>query len=253
MRLMAKTKRNKKNLLIVSSMVLISLALIVYPFFFQFIPDSSQRITVQANVEAAGFATSNSTAIEAQATGCQFNDGLYNVTIPGTGCYLDFLNIAQDNEVPALFDSIVHNSSGKVSITLTNISYFYYERTDNSTAHLLFQDRTNSFLPNAWYPIGENNIEDAVISAVDSPTACDISASGGIVKLFLSIYADNGSLQLEGSENYSLPIVNDYVGLLLEATTPHGGSYPLRVSGNITIMQLKNWQTIDYFMGDRGS
>lgn len=261
MRLWATLKSHEKLIFLSIVILVVSFSLIAYPYYYQFSVDCNRAVRLQAKTVGSGFVACGMTQVDASGISFDFVDGLFNVTAPGAGCKIEWLNVAQDEEIPALFDTVVYNTSGKVSINLINVNIFRLERTDNGTANLRLSSTFNSsmnsypitsFLPNSWFPLSERIPEDIVVKPTTHPNTCDLRITGETAKLFLSIGAKNGRLEISGNDNYSVPITNDYVGILLEVTTPHGGSYTLQVTGDIETLYLQNWHAINYFMGGYG-
>ena len=246
-----RSKIQHKKLFIICLVVILALSAlaIAFTYFCQYLPDLEKRTSIQANVEASSFSSFTCPSLDCQTNSVNVFGEPFNVTIPIGGSNLEWLNVVQDSADNAVFDTVIHNSSGNANIILTNIISLQYQRTDgNNTANLRFDETVDSFIPSISYPISTPNSDYVVISPVSNPSTCYLSvASDDTAKLFISIGAHNGSLQITGSDNYSINIANDYVGLLLEVKIPYNGHYITEVSGDFKNINVPCWQSIDYF------
>lgn len=150
----------------------------------------------------------------------------------------------KDNEQnSALFDTVLLNASGKLDIVVTNIGYISYQILDeNSTAVLSCQNQNLSaalmssgrFQPHMVLDVNYKNSNRATISVEQTSN------------IFLGFGAENGTLSIVGDHNISFPLINGYMGIMLNVSSSINRSYSATIRGNFSQIYFENWQSVKY-------
>jgi len=167
------------------------------------------------------------------------------VSVSHEDCELDSLKVVKGKEKgSAFYDIVLFNGTGKLSITATNMMHFSYQLLEEDTTAIMHfvSPQVRSFFPESGYPgtdvlfmLEKNTSESVSISVLERN--CGI---------FFSFAAENGSLVISGSQNFSLPLMEDSAGILLEVSIPINRAYTTQVTGKIDQVYLNKWETIGY-------
>lgn len=237
-------KVRSKNVGLLLAVFIFLVSAIIIPYFTWFVPE--RDFQVMGDFEVFGFDTVGWIEVK-HAVGNRFTfiRESFNVSIPYEDCEIDSLKVVKGSEKgSAFYDVVLFNGTGKLEITATNIIYFSYQLLEeNATAVMHFVNpQVRSFLVESGYPstdvlftLEDSDSESVSISVLER--SCDI---------FLGFGADNGSLMVSGSQNFSLPLIEDRAGILLEVSVPINRAYTTQIKGKLDQVYLDDWETIGY-------
>ena len=169
----------------------------------------------------------------------------FNVSIPYEDCEINSLKVVKGKEKgSAFYDVVLFNATGKLSIIATDMIYFSYQLLEENTTAIMHFDspQVRSFLIESGYPSTDVlfTLEEKASESVS------ISVLERNCEIFLGFGADNGSLVISGSQNFSLPLMEDRAGILLEVSIPINRAYTTQVNGELDQLYLDDWETIGY-------
>ena len=238
----SKSKKIRKRLTLVFAVSFFIVSTAV-PFFLWYLP--KQRFQVMGDIEVFGFNTYGWMSIE-NAVGRRFAfiGGNYNVSIPSGDCQIESLKVIKGQERgSAFYDTIIFNATGKLDIKAINVSFFFCNTLgQNSTGIMRFvSEGVQSFLPHSGYPSTE------IVFWLKSNASKTLSISlleGSRRELSLDFGADNGSLSITGSQNFTLPLERDRAGVLLTVSVPLNRGYTTQVNGDPNQVYVDNWERV---------
>jgi hypothetical protein len=174
-----------------------------------------------------------------------FIEDIFNVSIPYEDCVINSLKVVKGKEKgSAFYDTVLFNATGKLNIVATEVIDFSYQVLEGNTSAVMHfvNSQVRSFIIEPDYPstnvlfMLEENASESVSISVLEKTA----------EIFLGFGAENGSLVISGDQNFSLPLVKDRAGILVEVSIPINRAYTAQVYGNLNQVYLDDWVTIDY-------
>jgi hypothetical protein len=245
MRKLSLSKKNKQRLALLI-LGLITIAAIV-PYFYGVLSPSSSEI--MSNFNVLGFTTSGQIFVEqAISQSFVFFENNFTVTIPCDDSIINSLQVVGSNQQasPATFNTVLFNCSGDIDISASNVSLMQYQVINsNETAQLSFMNNNvTTLLLDSTYP----NTEVSFINMQPNSEGMTLSDGNPVSSIFLTFAASNstdGSLSVEGNgNNFSVPLNNDYVGILLNVTTPINRSYDATINGDVNSVNLNDWSMI---------
>lgn len=236
------SKKISKRLALVAA-VSLSIASIVVPFFLWYL--QKQAFQIMGDIEVLGFNTNGWIGLDsAVSSRFAFIGGNYSVNLPAEDCQIDSIRVIKGKEKgSAFYDSIIFNATGRFDIQANNISFFFYDTLrQNSTGIMRFgSEETQSFLSPSGYPKTE------IVFWFKSGVSKEISISlleGNRRELSLDFGADDGSLNIVGSQNFTLPLRKDRAGILLTVSIPKNRGYTTQISGEPDQIYVDNWERV---------
>jgi hypothetical protein len=243
---LALTKLKTKRVGIVLASIVFILSLSI-PIVFYYLP--RREVQAMGDFEVFGFDTDGLTSVE-NAVGKRFGfiGGHYNISIPVEDCQIDSLKVIKSKQKgSAFYDTIVFNGTGRLDIQANNILHFFYDTLKESSMAVMdfTSKKVQSFLPQSRYPSTEiwfwfqpNSSESFSISLLE----------GNSRELSLDFGAFNGSLNIIGSQNYTLPLKNDRAGILLTVSIPRNRAYTALIQGKASQVLIDNWEIVSYVL-----
>jgi len=216
---------------------------IIIPLFIWFVPE--RDFQVMGDFEVFGFDTCGWIEVNAVGNRFRFARDSFNVSIPCEDCEIDSLKVVRGKEKgSAFYDVVLFNATGKLSIIATDMIHFSYQLLkENTTATMHFiNPQVRSFLIESGYPSTD------VLFMLEEKASESVSVSvlERNCEIFLGFGADNGSLAVSGSQNFSLPLMEDRAGILLEVSIPINRAYTTQVNGKLDQLYLDDWKTMGY-------
>lgn len=236
-------KRLRTRLIIPIVSITFCVASVAVPFVSWYPP--GLNLQVRGDLDLFGFDAYGWMSVEnAIARRFSFFEYNFNVSIPVEDCRIDSLMIIKGKEKgSAFYDTVLLNATGKLNIQAINVSLFSYEvQHANSNGTLSFvSQNVESFVPSSdqtglvfWFG---SNI---------SRTLNVFLPEGNEQELILDFGANDGSLEVIGDQNFTLPLTNDRAGVVLTVSVPRNRAYDAQIAGEIQSISMSNFGIVKY-------
>lgn len=221
--------------------------------YSQYSREKNQIVQVRGDVDVYGFDASNSMKVDVSGSEFTLIEDLFNVTVNAGDCQIESIALLKGKEKGASFLDVVIplNITGKLDVFATNIDMLYFGTEGNTEARLYFDNQASSGLPRDFlFPQARPN-EDLSFYLTEQSSFQDIYISVSNRSSYVSMFftAVNGSLQINGDENFFFPLERDTAGLVLEVSVPGRRAYTAQIKGKTNEIIIEDWDELNYFFG----